>query len=184
MKKSKKNYAIIVLIVLLLALAIGYAAFSANLTINGTAEGTGNWDVHFKSATFKDSEGNTDTKHGSTPTITTTTSTNDTITATVELAYPGDGVILEAVVENSGNIPAKLTNFTVIGADDDLEITQAISGPTANETLDAGGTCTAQFFIKWATTSDETSLSKTFTITYDYSQDTTEVNITPTHADA
>ena len=47
MKKSKKSSAIIILIVLLLSIAIGYAAFSSNLTINGTAIGTGSWDVKF-----------------------------------------------------------------------------------------------------------------------------------------
>ena len=35
MKKTKRNSLIIVLVVVLLALAIGYAAFSSTLTING-----------------------------------------------------------------------------------------------------------------------------------------------------
>lgn len=182
MKKSKKNYAIIVLIVLLLALAIGYAAFSSTLSINGTAEGTGKWDVHFKSATLKNSAGEADTTHG-TATISTVTTTSDTITAEVNLAYPGDGVILEAVVENSGNMPAKLTNFKVEGADADLLITPA--GPADNEVLAAnGGTCTAQFAVKWAIDSEATSLNKTFTVTYEYEQDTEEVTLNPSHSDA
>ena len=181
MKKSKKNYTIIVLIVLLLALAIGYAAFSATLTINGTAEGTGTWDVHFKSATLKDSTGAVDTNHG-TATISTVNTTNDTITAEVTLAYPGDGVILEAVVENSGNTPAKVKSFNVVGADDDLIITEA--GPTTGEALAAdGGTCTAQFAVQWAKDSTAESLSKTFTVTFEYEQDTTDVTLTPAHSD-
>lgn len=177
MKKSKKNYTIIVLIVLLLALAIGYAAFSATLTINGTAEGTGTWDVHFESAVLRNSTGAVDPNHG-----TATITAGDAITANVELAYPGDGVILEAVVKNGGSIPAKLTNFTVVGADEDLEITQAV--PVVNEVIDANGTCTAQFAVKWKTNSTAESLNKTFTVTYDYAQDTTEVTLTPAHKDA
>ena len=181
MKKTKKSHAIIVLIVLLLALAIGYAAFSSTLTINGTAEGTGTWDIHFASATLKNAEGGVDSSHG-TASITKGTVDNDTITANIELAYPGDGVILEAVVENGGNTPAKLTGFDIQGADEDLEITQA--APAVDEVLPAGGRCTAQFAVKWKTDSTKTQLEqKTFTITYEYEQNTQEVNLTPSHTD-
>ena len=181
MKKTKKSHAIIILIVLLLALATGYAAFSSTLTINGTAEGTGTWDVHFKSATLKNAEGGVDSSHG-TASLSATTTTNDTITATISLAYPGDGVILEAVVENNGNTPAVLKGFNIEGADTDLIITET-GAPTVDEPLDAnGGTCTAQFAVQWNPNSETTDLGeKTFTITYEYEQDTQEVILTPSH---
>lgn len=180
MKKTKKSHAIIVLIVLLLALAIGYAAFSSTLTINGTATGTGTWDVKFQSATLKNSAGTTDSTHG---TAEISGSNSDTITAKINLAYPGDGVILEAVVVNNGNTPAKLSDFQVDGPEsEDIEITQ--SAPTVDEELPAGGTCTAQFAIKWKADSTATDLGEqTFTITYEYTQNTTEVNLTPSHTD-
>ena len=181
MKKQKKRYSIIVLILLLLALAVGYAAFSGTLTINGTAVGTGEWDVHFKSAILKDANGDVDTEHG-TAKISTVTTTDDTITANVTLAYPGDAVMLEAIVENSGNLPAKLTSFNIEGADDDLLITTA--GPSEEEILAAnGGTCTAEFAIQWAPDSTATELNKTFTVTYEYEQGTTTVELTPQHSD-
>lgn len=181
MRKTKKSHVIIVLIVLLLALAIGYAAFSSTLTINGTATGTGTWDVKFKSATLKNAEGDTDSSHG---TATIGGSNSETITAKINLAYPGDGVILEAVVVNNGNTPAKLENIHIDGPkSQDIEITQA--APVADENLPAGGTCTAQFAIKWKADSTATDLGEqTFTITYDYTQNTTEVNLTPSHTDA
>lgn len=182
MKKTKKSHAIIVLIVLLLALAIGYAAFSSTLTINGTATGTGTWDVKFQSATLKNAEGETDSSHG---TAEISGSNSDTITAKINLAYPGDGVILEAVVVNNGNTPAKLVeNLTIDGPESaDVEITPA--GPTINEELPAGEKCTAQFAIKWKADSTVTDLGEqTFTITYNYVQNTTEVNLTPSHTDA
>ena len=188
MKKTKKRSALVIaLVVILLALALGYAAFSTTLTINGTATGTGTWDVRFLSTRFLDSAGAVDSTHNGVATISTSTggTTNDTITATVELAYPGDGVLLEAVVKNNGNISAKLTTFTVQGTDNDFEVTQAAGGPKANETLPAGGTCTATFLVKWKEGSTATSLgAKTFTITYDYDQNTTEFTGTPSHADA
>ena len=181
MKKQKKSYSIIVLLLLLLALAVGYAAFSGTLTINGTAVGTGEWDVHFKSATLKNADGEVDTEHGE-ATISTVTTTDDTITANVTLAYPGDAVMLEAVVENSGNLPAKLTKFNVEGNDEDLLITT--SGPSEEEVLAAnGGTCTAQFAIQWNPNSTSTELTKTFTVTYEYEQNTTTVVLTPQHSD-
>lgn len=182
MKKSKKNSAIIVLIVLLLALAIGYAAFSSTLTINGTATGTGSWNVKFTEAKLLQSDGTTeDTTHGS-ATITTTTDASDTITATVNLAYPGDGVLLKAVVTNGGKTAAKLKGFTIKGADADLEVTQSGDGPTVDEPLAAnGGTCTATFLVKWKTTSTATDLgTKKFTITYEYEQDPAAVEFTGT----
>lgn len=181
MKKSKRNYVIIALVVILLALAIGYASFSSILTVNGTATGTGQWDVKFTSAKFLDSAGAVDTGHGDQPTI---SAEGDTITAEVKLAYPGDGVILEAVVTNSGNVPAKLEDFKVTGGDEDLVITQ--SSIATNEKLSAdGGTCTAQFAIVWSPESEKTELGeKTFTITYTYTQDTTNVTLNPTHTDA
>ncbi len=183
MKKTKKSHAIIVLIVLLLALAIGYAAFSSTLTINGTATGTGTWDVKFQSATLKNAEGETDSSHG---TATIGGSNSDTITAKINLAYPGDGVILEAVVVNNGNTPAILKNISIDGPDsEDIEVTKSVSGPVNNEELAAGGTCTAQFAIKWKTDSTVTDLGEqTFTITYEYEQNTEEVTLNPTHTDA
>ena len=187
-KTNKKNRIILVLIVLLLALALGYAAFSATLVINGTATGTGSWDIHFKQAgRFLQADGTTvDTAHNGNAPLSTTSTTNDTMTVTVDLAYPGDGVLLEAIVENSGNIPAKLTGFTITGTDTDFEVIQAAGGPTVNEVLDAnGGTCTATFLIRWKEGSTATTLgTKTFTITYEYDQDTTTFNGTPTHNDA
>ena len=184
MKKSKKSNAIIVLIILLLALAIGYAVFSSELTVTGTVTGTGTWDVKFQSAILQDSTGAEAAESYGEAIISGANS--EQITATVNLAYPGDGVILEVVVVNSGNTPAILSNFTVDGPDSaDIEITQA-DGPITNEKLAAnGGTCTAQFAIKWKPDSTVTDLGEqTFTITYEYEQNTEEVTLNPTHTDA
>ena len=188
MKKTKKNGAIIVLIVLLLALAVGYAAFSSTLTINGTATGTGSWDVKFTDAGLYKADGTTpaDSKYGS-ATIGKTTVDGDTITATVNLAYPGDGVLLKAVVTNNGKTEAKLKNFTITNNSADLEVTKADDGPANDEVLAAnGGTCTATFLVKWKTDSTATKLDATsFTITYNYSQNPDPVDFTgtPSHTD-
>ena len=43
MRKTKRNYLIVALIIILLSLTIGYAAFSDVLTISGTANAKGDW---------------------------------------------------------------------------------------------------------------------------------------------
>ena len=48
MKNKKRNYVIVVLVVLLLALAVGYAAFSDTLTISGTANAKGTFDMELQ----------------------------------------------------------------------------------------------------------------------------------------
>ena len=104
MKKTKKNYAIIVLIVLLVAISIGYSAFSSSLNISGTATGSGKWDVEFTSAVLKDAstlEVETSKEHGDDPTI---TPMGDYVTFNVKLSYPGDAVVLETTIKNEGTI--------------------------------------------------------------------------------
>ena len=180
MKKSKKrNYAVIALIVLLIALAVGYAAFSATLTINGTAAAKATWDVKFTSAQLLDSSDKTADaeKYG------TVSFTDTTVTADVKLNYPGDAVKLKVVVTNAGTLPAKLTNFNITNPTNaDISVTAA--QPATNEVLAAnGGTCTTEYVIKWAAASTATKIDDTFTVTFNYTQDTTEVNITPSHSD-
>ena len=210
MKKSKKNRAIIVLIVLLLALAIGYAAFQTVLTVNGTATGTMDWDVHFTNNT-KFYEVTTAGEKGAAITDTdranavvgtsSTTEQNQSqsVTATVALKYPGDAVILETEILNESTQPAKLTGYTCTGAGDGLVITEPTpvitAGSVADKTGDvlnakvnaSGGKCKAQFLIKWDSTSptfgDAQNHQKTFTIKFTYSQDTDEKSFNPTHSD-
>lgn len=207
MKKSKKNRAIIVLIVLLLALAIGYAAFQTVLTVNGTATGTMDWDVHFTDKTTfyevtnnaKGAEITNAERADAVVETSTTTGQNQSqsVTATVALKYPGDAVILETEIENLSTQPAKLTGYTIEGAENGLVIldpnTSAIVtgtvGSNTGDVLNAnGGKCKAQFLVKWnadaATFGDSTNHKQTFKIKFTYSQDTEEKSLeTRTHSD-
>lgn len=208
MKKSKKNRAIIVLIVLLLALAIGYAAFQTVLTVNGTATGTMTWNVHFTENTkfyevvngAKASTAITDDDRAKVVVGTATTTGQNhaqSVTATVALKYPGDAVILETEILNESTQPAKLTGYTCTGAGDGLVITEPSSstittgtvGQAGGDVLAANtGKCTAQFLVKWdpnaATFGDAQNHQKTFTITFTYSQDTEEKTSPVTHSDS
>jgi len=188
MKRSKKrNYAIIVLIVLLIAIAVGYAAFQSVLTINGKVTSTSNWKVKFTDAKLIDSTGNeaNSTAYGS------VTFTDDVVTATgIKLGFPGDAVKLQVKISNTGNLDAKLTSVVVDDsalADTDLSITPTAVGsaglPTAdNEKLKAGDTCTCEFVIKWADASKKANTTGNFTVTFTYDQDAQAITLTPAHA--
>ena len=190
-KSNKKSYVLVALVVLLLAIAVGYAAFTSQLTISGTATGNGTWDVRFlQDGTFLQADGTTtDTTHSGTATVSTSSggTTNDTMTVSVSLGYPGDGVILEVKVKNNGTVPARLTNFTVSGASNGLIVTPptVTAGASNGDTLEAGATCTMRFVIKWDETSDtfgdNTNHQQTFTITYNYAQATDAFNALPSH---
>ena len=202
MKKSnKKNRALIVLVVLLIALAVGYATFQTVLTVSGTATGTFTWNVHFTGDTklyevtdagAKGDAITTEARGKVTLGEASTTGQNQaqTATVTVDLKYPGDAVILETVIKNDSTQDAKLTGFNVDGDTNGLIITQPNSAtitPNTDKLTAKTGTCTAQFLIKWDPTADKigTSGSQTFTIEFTYSQDTTEKSVTTlTHADS
>lgn len=181
MKKSqKRNYAIIVLIVLLLAMAIGYAVFSTTLTISGTATGSTTWDVKFTNAVLLDSAGNADTDHGS------VTFSPTTVTATgITLSYPGDAVNLRVTITNNGDIPAELIGYTINETNGtngaDITVTPAVAAGTTGEVIPANGTCTQDFVVKWNANSTHDSAIKNFTVEFQYRQKTNEVNITPAH---
>lgn len=174
MKKSKKNYIAIVLVVLLLALAVGYAAFSQTLTISGTANASGKWDVKFTDATITNSI--------VTGTEANTVSHTDTsVTVKVNLATPGDGAQIKAVITNNGSVDATLKNFNVIGMTKVSDTLYQNTGkaiqlklPTITDgNISAGESKTFEFTVEWdtAVNSLDTAEEATFTITFDYAQD-------------
>lgn len=179
MKKSKKNYVAIVLVVLLLALAVGYAAFSQTLTISGTAGATGKWDVKFTNATASAS-----IVKGTQANTATLSEDGKSITVKVNLATQGDGSNITATITNGGTVDAKLKEFLVSG-----DLTQdgtntnvyqngaiKLTVPTLSEedvVIKAGESKTFTFSVEWddtKTLSADTETA-TFDITFDYVQD-------------
>lgn len=181
MKKSKKNYVAIVLVVLLLVLAVGYAAFSQSLTITGTAATqTGNWDVKFKSAEATASVVTAATTDNKAEVATD----GKSITVSVDLAAPGDGSNITAVIENAGKIDAKLTGFEVTGdltvsADNDnvyqndaIKLTVPEMNADGSDVIEAGAEKTFVFSVEWdEDVNATTAQTAEFTITFTYEQD-------------
>ena len=178
MKKSnKKNYIAIVLIVLLLALAVGYAAFSSQLTITGNATAkAGTWDVKFTAASASASiVSGTDEN--------SVNYTDNKVTVTVNLATPGDGSNITATITNNGSVDAKLTGFNVTGLTATADATVYQTGAikltlptvTDGDVITAGASKTFKFSVEWDSAIDEATVGTTgqtasFDITFDYEQ--------------
>ncbi len=156
------------------ASSVAYAAFSQLLTVNGTGNVTGNWDVEIKTITRTDSNPGATNHSGVAPSV-----APDGLTAdfNVDLAYPGSSATYDVVYENKGNIPAKVTtvpDLTTTNAADPTDVTYAVTGIALNDTIAPAGTLTATVTVTWAggATSNVTTASKAAAVTYDFSQNT------------
>lgn len=173
MKKNQKKSVLIVLVILLLALAVGYAAFQQVLNITGTAKAAGNFEVKFVDPTT------ITTGHG-----TATKTADDTVTVEATLGYPGDGCTVTTHITNAGTIPAKLTTLEVLGTngetfkDDDITIT---TPSIAEEELAPGETCEFTFAIAWKEDSTADKKDVGFNIKFTYDQNTTPTSVDANH---
>ena len=210
--KTRKKFFIVLLIVLLLALAVGYAAFSDTLTISGTANTKGTFDLQFVVDNNTPANGcYVKSQVGTTASVSVGADNesggqaNDKLTVTVQnLAFPGAGADIQAVIKNYGTIPAKIKTITATPAVSNSQISNGnaivIKGleqiTDQHPTIGPDGTCTFNFTVMWdpnvtvldATKDGEDVTDSTnvfeFTLEIEYEQDTTGLNTTTTHTDA
>ena len=171
MKKSNtKKYVIVALIVLLLALAVGYAAFADTLQISGTANAKGTFDLEFISAELDNSVG----VNAEETKISISSDKNKVDVTVKDLAYPGAGAQFTVVIKNVGTTPAILKSVTPVGIDDtDIKVTFP-EDLAADEKIAPQGECTITFTVEWDKESKlQTEKSLDFSLTLDYEQDTT-----------
>ena len=133
--KDKKNVLICALLLTIMVMAVGYAAFRQTLTIDGTATIAGEWQVEITGIT-SELEGTAKNKTD-TPTFTTTTATFD-----VELVKPGDSATYTITVTNNGSIDAKLNSITLTPQEDGSSaITyEVVKEPAKDSVLAVDGT--------------------------------------------
>lgn len=168
-KTKKKNYALVVLFVLLIGISVGYAAFAQQLTINGTANANGNFKLAFTNAVIDPSVG----AEGSTTSI---SATGDNLSINMELQHPGAGAVVTATITNTGSIAAKLNDITFTGTEDEdilvsfdhSALADVIQPQTSKEIL---------ITVKWADDSKEAK-KVNFTATLDYVQSTENFDTT------
>ena len=167
MSKKAKNILIIILFLAVIGMAIGYAALSQLLTINGTANISANWDIKISNI----AEG---TLTGATSKTAATVS-GDKLSATfdVNLERPGATATYIVTVENAGTINATLESITGIDAANSAlpsGVTYSINA-LENDTLNSGDSKDYTVTVKWEDTNaiPETK-TKSATITLNYVQ--------------
>ena len=187
METKHKNALIGALLAVVFVMAVGYAAFAQQLTINGSASISSSWDVHIKDiqgqVTNSSTAGDNTTDAG--------TPTKDATTAnfTTKLVSPGDQVTYTVTVENSGSIDAQLNDIVLsVGPDTGSLVEQTsltaennpsdpivytVSGINESETLNAdGGTkkFTVTVTYNSSVTTQPTSLTNVAKLTLLYNQ--------------
>lgn len=132
MENKHKNILIGVLLAVVLVMAVGYAAFAQQLTINGSAEITSSWDVHMQNSG----------EHVATKTPTASMGTEPTgdvnveagglkATITTNFTSPGEKMTYVIPIVNGGTINAKLQDITVNLADGTTDGTGLIATSTS-----------------------------------------------------
>lgn len=169
MRTKNKNVLLVILLIAVMGMAVGYAALSQQLVINGTANITTEWDVHIKSITSSSNNSSTGAKDKSTPSFTATSATFD-----VDLAYPGASASYIVTVENSGTINAMIDEVTGIESANTQEptaIKYSINAVSKDELL-AGTEKEYVVTVKWdeSATQIPNTKTKTATITLNYVQ--------------
>lgn len=167
--KDKKNLLIGALLFTIIVMAVGYAAFSQTLTINGNATISGKWQVEITGITSEV----TGTANAGTPTFTTATATFN-----ATLKKPGDSATYEVTVENKGDIDAKLDSITLTpqnvgtGEGSSAILYEILNQPAQGSTLAAGDTTTVKVKVSYDPTAQTipAETTRTFTGTLEYVQ--------------
>lgn len=187
MKKAKnKKFLIILLVVVLLGLAVGYAAFSDTLRITGTATAGGTFDMEFlqSGTSISDAQGINATESSA-----TVSSDKNTLTVTIkDLSYPGAGAKVNTVIHNAGSIPAKVKSVTTnLPSGNAIKVNGLDAITTSHPVIAADGTCNLSFTVVWDESVNELSDAEksgvTFDLTVEYEQATTTFDGSPSHAD-
>lgn len=166
-RKNSKNMILMILLVVVVGMAVGYAALSQALVINGTANITAEWKILF----IDIKEGQMDGAVSKTsPSYTATTATFN-----VDLLHPGASAQYVITVANQGSLNAKLKSVDGIDAANNAvptEITYSINAKE-DDVLSSGATKDYIVTVTWNANSPTISSStqtKNATITLNYEQ--------------
>ena len=124
MERRRRNNVIIVLLALVLIMTAGFAAFSTNLKIMGSARVVNSWDVKITNITLKPSTQNSSNPYGTatSPTTNPGGATNPSYTDTTATFYstlgvPGDSVTYVVTIVNNGSVNAIVDDVMCIKDD-------------------------------------------------------------------
>ena len=163
-----RNIVIGALLAAVAIMAVGYAALAQTLTISGTASISSTWNVAITDITEGEATGSASNAAGS--------PTHDGTSATfnVNLVKPGDKMVYQVTVTNSGTLNAKLTGLTVTPNDPNAQgIYYKVTGVEQNvTTLDASQTNTITVEVGWnaADATMPTQKTQELTVNLTYTQ--------------
>ncbi|MBR3898022.1 MAG: hypothetical protein IKJ43_01935 [Bacilli bacterium] len=114
--RDKRNYIIVGLCAVVAIMAVGFAAFSSQLTINSTSEVTSTWDVRItKIEKIIPSESSATDVSSECSDTGSPKQCNDGLTATISasLVSPGDSITYRIEVTNKGSLNAVLNRINL-----------------------------------------------------------------------
>ena len=167
--ENNKKIIITVLSVLVVAMAVGYALLAQELTINGRASIDSTWKVEITNITQKEINGGVTEKSKS---YTATTANFD-----IGFTQPGDYVIYDIEVTNSGTLDAIISNINVV-TDNNPAIIYTTSGLKRGDTIEKNGNkkyLTVKIEYDSNVTSQPALDDNDITIQMDYQQDLGQV---------
>ena len=180
-KTKKKNGLFLLLLILLLSITVGYAAFAQTLYINGTANARGNFKLKFD-------EANLDSAVGADGTV-SINGEDDTLAITVNLDYPGANAVaccmvfnlavIKAKVKNSGSIPAQLKSIDILSGDNDPDIKINYTLGEVGDVIQPNDTKDVYITVTWDEQSSVSDKFASFSAKLNYEQYT--VNNTNTN---
>ena len=154
---KKVNVAMITLTICFCFMAIGYAIVNQQLSINGVAKTTGNWNIQFTNIVSNPTGGATNV---TTPTGIGTT----TATFNVELNEPGDKMEYTITVSNLGNIDAIVESVNKTESENS-NITYTVEGIQIGTELKATRTKDFKVIVEFNSSATSVSGEETKTIT-------------------
>lgn len=158
MEDIHKSSLIMILLAVVLVMAIGYAAFSQQLTINGTAQISSSWDVHIEDIAL-----NHVTLDGKNVNA-SVGENNLSATFQAELVSPGSSVTYDVTVKNGGTLDAKLESIVFTGTNNDA-IVASYAGIAQNDIIKDGETQTFTITVKYNDSYTYTPENKTGKVT-------------------
>ena len=174
MNAKTKNALIGGLLAIVFVMAVGYAAFAQQLTINGTASVTSAWQVELTDieATSTNATGTDVPSADSGADGGTALINSSTAQFKADLKSPGDSVTYTVTVENKGNINAQVKSIEFTEGDDGAPISYAYTGINQGDPLNASDSTTFTVTVTYDDTveSQPTTLNNTLTMHVNYEQ--------------
>ena len=164
LNKTQRNYIIAGLCMILVIMAVGYAAFASQLKISGTSNISSNFIV-------KITDIQSTVQSGQASDAVAPTHTDLTATFSTNLVSPGDAMKYDITVENQGNIDAYLSKIEV-NATNNEAISFETSGIKEGDALLKGSSDVLTVIVRYnsSVTSQPENTNSTITVTLDYAQ--------------